>query len=102
MEPIKPMKPMKPMEPMRPMEQGAAWWPTEMGSPDSTGTQNRSRYAYFARARRLVVDVDGKVTTYDTGPHHITGFGQQQGDANAMTFQSDQGTVDLASLSVSD
>jgi len=45
-----------------------------------------------------VGDSEGQVKTYDTGSHRIQGFGQQQGGGRSMTFQSDDGVVDLASL----
>lgn len=70
----------------------------DLGQPSSSGSQNETRYAYFSDSHRLVVDADGKVTTYDTGDHDIQGFGQQQSGGSAMTFQSSQGTVELGSL----
>jgi hypothetical protein len=96
---MEPMEPMKPMKPMRPMKAEPAWWPANLGSPNSSGSQNGSRYAYFASARRLLVDTGGQVKTYDTGAHQIQGFGQQSDDS-AMRFQSNNGVVDLASLKV--
>lgn len=30
-----------------------AWWPSELGTPGSTGTQNNLHYACFPAARRL-------------------------------------------------
>ena len=33
------------------------WWPSDLRFPNSTGSQNGVRYAYFAQARRLVIDV---------------------------------------------
>lgn len=95
MEPMKPMTPMKPMEPMAKMQ---PFWPSDLGEPSSSGSQNDTRYAYFAERHRLVVDRSGQIETYDTGDHDIQGFGQQQGGGDAMTFQSNNGTVDLSSL----
>ena len=97
MEPMKPMKPMKPMEPMKPQQ---AWWPKALGQPDSSGAQNDRRYAYFGAAHRLAVQTEGQVKVYDTGSHRINGFGQQQGSGNSLSFSTDQGPVDLESLSV--
>ena len=102
MKPMKPMKPMgsmKPMKPMEPMEPEQAWWPEGFGQPDSSGGQNDRRYAYFDSAHRLAVQADGEVKVYDTGSHRINGFAQQQGSGGALSFSTDQGIVDLDSLS---
>ncbi len=74
------------------------WYPAELGAPHSSGSQNTTRYAYFADKRRLAVDVGGKVSLYDTLGHQINGFGQQQGGDCALTFTSQHGTVDLSAL----
>jgi hypothetical protein len=79
---------------------GGAWWPAELGSPNSTGSQNAMRYAYFARPRRLVLDEGGHLTVYDTLDHEISGFSQQQSADSAVKFSSQHGTVDLAQLPV--
>ena len=76
------------------------WWPRELGTPSSSGSQNSMRYAWFADACRLVIDRDGRVTTYDTGNHHIGGFSQQQGGHDGMSMSSQFGPVDLAALPV--
>lgn len=76
------------------------WWPAGLGSPSSTGTQNRSRYAFFPGTRRLAIEREGKVTVYDTGDHRIGGVGQQQGGGDSMSFSSQLGIVDLSSLPV--
>jgi len=78
----------------------AHWWPAELGTPSATGTQNNVKYAYFAGARRLAVDTGGEVWVYDTQDHQIGGFSQQQGGASSITFTSQFGTVNLASLPV--
>ncbi len=75
-------------------------WPTIFGDPTSSGSQNNFRYAYFAPVRRLVIDENGKRTIYDTKHHHITGISQQQGSGNSYKFTSQEGAVDLNSLSV--
>ena len=54
------------------------WWPGDLRWPNSTGAQNGVRYAYFAQARRLVIEVNSRVTVYDTLDHQIGGFSQQQ------------------------
>lgn len=74
------------------------WYPTDLGTPHSSGAQNATRYAYFAGKRRLAVEVGGRVSLYDTLEHQITGFGQQQAGAGSLSFTSQHGTVDLATL----
>ena len=95
MEPMKPMKPMKPMEPMKPMAAAKKWWPDNLGEPSSTGLQNSMRYAFFPEAHRLLIERDGKLTTYDSGDHQINGI-QQSGDL--PTFTSQNGAVRLDDL----
>jgi hypothetical protein len=78
----------------------AHWWPAELGTPSATGAQNNVKYAYFAGARRLAVDAGGEIWVYDTQDHQIGGFSQQQGGGSSITFTSQFGTVNLASLPV--
>jgi hypothetical protein len=79
---------------------GAQWWPSELGAPNATGSQNSLRYAYFADSHRLAVTTGGKPWVYDTMDHRIGGFGQQQGGGQSITFTSQYGTVDLSTLPV--
>ncbi len=100
MEPMKPMKPMEPMKPMKPM-QTEVWWPKSLGEhPNSAGSQNEVRYAYFGDAHRLAVDRDGTVTVHDTGKHRISGVAQAQGTGQSakVVFTGQDGEVELASL----
>lgn len=76
------------------------WWPGELGWPNSTGAQNNVRYAYFAQSRRLAIEVNGTVTVYDTLEHQIGGFSQQQSYGGSLSFSSQFGLVDVASLPV--
>ncbi|MBV8129163.1 MAG: SHOCT domain-containing protein [Planctomycetaceae bacterium] len=76
------------------------WWPADLGFPSGTGSQNNIRYAYFAYARRLAVEINGHVTVYDTLDHQIGGVSQQQGAGASLTFTSQYGTVPVASLPV--
>jgi hypothetical protein len=76
------------------------WWPSDLRFPDSTGAQNGVRYAYFGQARRLVIDVGGTVTVYDTVDHQIGGFSQQQSFGGTLSFNSQYGLIDVASLPV--
>ena len=77
-----------------------SWWPRELGTPTATGSQNATRYAYFADAHRLAVQFDGQVRVHDTLDHRIGGFSQQQGGRGGMSMSSQHGTVDLDSLPV--
>lgn len=76
------------------------WWPSDLGSPSSTGGQNNVRYAVFPSSRRLVVDIGGQVTVYDTLDNQIGGVSQQQGGNDSMTFSSQYGTITVNSLPV--
>ncbi|HWL67206.1 MAG TPA: SHOCT domain-containing protein [Geminicoccus sp.] len=77
-----------------------SWWPAELGSPSATGAQNHVRYACFPQTRRLALEINGRVTVYDTGDHRITGFGQQQGGDASLTFTSQHGLVRIADLPI--
>lgn len=78
----------------------ADWWGPDLRWPNSTGAQNGVRYAYFAQARRLAIELGGRVTIYDTLDHQIGGFSQQQGSGGSLTFTSQYGLIDVASLPV--
>ena len=80
--------------------QKADWWPADLHRPDSTGSQNNVRYAYFAEARRLAIELDGKVIVYDTLDHRISGFSQQQSGSASLSFSSQYGSVDVSRLPV--
>lgn len=75
-------------------------WPAELGSPASTGSQNDLHYAVFPDTRRLAVDKGGTVTVYDIGDHRISGFSQQQGGDQSISFTSQHGLVRVADLKV--
>jgi hypothetical protein len=83
--------------PQSPFQSGS-WWPVELGSPSSTGSQNSLRYAYFPGSRRLAIDYGGRVEVYDTLDHNIQGFGQQQSGDASLTFTSQHGLVRVDNL----
>ncbi len=76
------------------------WWPGDLGRPSSTGSQNNVRYAYFPGSRRLAVEVNGRVSVYDTLDHQIGGVSQQQGSGASVTFTSQYGVVSVLSLPI--
>ena len=76
------------------------WWGSSLRWPNSTGAQNGVRYAYFAQARRLAIELNGSVTVYDTQDHQIGGFSQQQSYGGSVTFTSQYGLVDVTRLPV--
>ena len=76
----------------------AAWWPAELGTPASVGAQNDLRYAYFPGARRLAIDLGGRISVHDTGDHRISGVSQQQGADQSITLTSQLGLVRVADL----
>jgi len=77
---------------------GSHWWPGDLGSPSSSGSQNNIRYAFFPQAQRLVVERNGQVSVFDTLDHRIGGVSQQQGGDTSLTFSSQYGTVSTLSL----
>lgn len=83
-----------------PSQNAANWWGNDLCWPNSTGSQNGTRYAYFAQARRLAIDIQGQVTVYDTLDHQIGGFSQQQSGNSSFGFSSQYGWVDVNSLPV--
>lgn len=95
---MEPMKPMKPMEPMKPMSGGEAWWPGDLGRPSTSGSQNDMRYAFFPEKRRLLIERNGTLTTYDSGDHRIGGVSQQNSDGQSLAFTSQHGSVKLEDL----
>lgn len=95
---MEPMKPMKPMEPMKPMAGGDKWWPENLGQPSTSGSQNGMRYAFFPDKQRLLIEQDGKLATYDSGDHRISGVSQQDGQGRSLAFTSQNGSVELDDL----
>lgn len=79
---------------------GPNWWPAELGHPASAGSQNQTRYAFFPDTRRLAIDDGNQITVYDTGDHHLGGFGQQQSGSGTMSFSSQYGSIHLGDLPV--
>ena len=76
------------------------WWPSDLGAPTSTGSQNNVRYAYFGEPRRLAIELHGKVTVYDTLDNQISSFSQQQSHAGSLSFHSQHGLIDVGALPV--
>lgn len=83
-----------------PQDDFGQWWPDSLPTPNSTGSQNNAKYAYFAGVRRLAIEVSGQVTLYDTLDHQISGFSQQQARDGSITFTSQHGAVALNSLPI--
>ena len=96
MEPMKRMEPMKPMEPLK-FNESPRWWPENLGEPDASGSQNDVRYAYFHKAKRLLLSDGAETTTYDTGDHVINGVAQAS-DAQHAEFTSNHGVLNLSEL----
>ena len=76
------------------------WWPADLGQPSSTGQQNDIRYAVFPAARRLAIDIAGRLSVYDTLDHQIGGISQQQSGDASLSFTSQHGLVRLSELPV--
>ncbi|KQT50719.1 hypothetical protein ASG43_05410 [Aureimonas sp. Leaf454] len=77
-----------------------SWWPSDLGRPSSTGSQNNARYAVFPEAKRLAVEDGGKVTVYDTGEDRIEGASQQQGGDTVLRFSTRNGSIRVEDLKV--
>jgi len=77
-----------------------SWWPSELGQPNSSGSQNNMRYAYFSGPRRLAIEQNGNVVVYDTLNHQIGGVSQQQSGGYSVSFTSQLGGVDLSQLQI--
>jgi hypothetical protein len=86
--------------PETPGWESGQWWPAELGGANGTGAQNQVRYAYFNQTHRLAVELNGRVTVYDTLDHQIGGVAQQQGSGGSLIFTSQRGTVSVATLPV--
>lgn len=80
----------------------SSWWPASLGRPESTGSQDDMRYAYFAGPRRLAIESGGRMTLYDTDDHRISGVSQQQGGRGTLAFTSQHGPVAIDALRVVD
>lgn len=76
------------------------WWSDDLGVAASTGGQNNVRYTYFPSTQRLAIEIDGQVTVYDALDHQISGFSQQQGGNDSLSFFSQYGLVSVANLPV--
>jgi hypothetical protein len=76
----------------------SSWWPEELGQPSSSGAQNDMRYAFFPATRRIAIQQGGAVHVYDSGDHQFSGFSQQQGGGQSLTFNSQYGTVRVSEL----
>jgi hypothetical protein len=81
------------MEPMKPMSGGEKWWPEDLGQPSTSGSQNGMRYAFFPENRRLLTEQGGKLTTYDSGDHRISGVSQQQSQGQSLAFTDQNGSA---------
>ena len=83
---------------LRPSTTTGSWWPESLGHASSSGAQNDLRYAVFPATQRLAISLGGEIKIYDTGDHQITGFSQQQGSEQSITFTSQHGLVRVADL----
>ena len=81
--------------------QTGTWYPSDLGVPSTSGSQNNVRYAWFPETRILAIELFGRVTLYDTAAHVISGISQgQANDAGSITFTSQLGVIPLSSLRV--
>ncbi|HOY00874.1 hypothetical protein [Zoogloea sp.] len=79
--------------------QSSSWWPAELGSPASSGSQNDMAYAWFPNAGKLLVKISGDVFSFDTGNLSIYGVQQQQGGGIAsVVLNTSNGPMGLLGL----
>ena len=76
------------------------WWPDGLGRPSAAGSQNGMRYACFPDSRRVAIEQGGTVTVYDSGDHRISGVQQSQSGTQALSFTSQNGTIQASDLPV--
>jgi hypothetical protein len=84
----------------RSTERSVDWWPAGLGRPGAVGAQNDLRYAVFPDTRRLVIDVQGAITVYDTASYRIFGVAQAQSGDQTLSFTSQDGLVRVTDLRV--
>ena len=86
---------------MDPMKRAASWWPETMGRPSIVGSQNGLRFAFFPGVRRLLIEQEGRLTTYETGDHQIIGVSSRShNELQSVEFSSQLGVVDLKDLDI--
>ncbi|EDY82588.1 hypothetical protein VDG1235_2211 [Verrucomicrobiia bacterium DG1235] len=76
------------------------WWGDDLGIASSTGGQNNIRYAVFPQSHRLAIEINGRVTVYDTLDHQIGGVSQQQSGDASMSFTSQYGLIQVSQLPI--
>ena len=79
--------------------QSGNWWPAELGSPASSGSQNDMAYAWFPNSAKLLVKLAGDVFAFDTGNLSIYGVQQQQGSGiGSVVLNTSNGPMGLLGL----
>ena len=69
----------------------------QLGRAIIGGRAKRVALRFFPESHRLLIDRDGTVTAYDSGPHVISGI-YQPTDVSQIRFTGNHGNVDLGSL----
>jgi hypothetical protein len=79
--------------------QSSNWWPAELGSPSSSGSQNDMAYAFFPNSAKLLVKLSGDVFSFNTGNLSIYGVQQQQGGGiGSVVLNTSNGPMGLLGL----
>ena len=60
------------------------WWLGELGMSSSAGSQKVLRYAFFPKARRLLVEHYRRLKIYDSGGYDINGVSQSSGHEGTL------------------
>jgi hypothetical protein len=91
---------MKPLQWMKPRDlvKTETWWPTEFGTPSTSGSAPDLRYAYFPERRRLVIERAGKLTAFDIAKYQFRGVLQVSPRDSTLSFLTQHGRIEVASL----
>jgi len=74
---------------------GDSWWPASFGSPAVSGDKFGMRFAFFPRAKRLLVQQGGRIDAHDTSDDQITGVAEMTGGTSDLGFNTNRGAVKL-------
>ena len=77
--------------------QSDKWWPEDLGAADMVGAQGNLSYAIFKAKKLVLVSEGGKIETYSTAGHTITGVAQQSSE-KSIKLSTPNGVLTLADL----
>jgi hypothetical protein len=92
------MEPIKSMVPIKPITDVDRWWPDQFGDPTVVGSQSSTRYAFFPAERRLLIERNGRLETYDSAGRQITKFCLRLTHEESLAFETTDGPLNLDEL----